>query len=143
MSIDKSILLDAHNIVYKDADGHDYGSFDQNMQDACNFAMVMTGNVVTMDMAYALMIGLKFAREKQVHKRDNMVDVCGYMEGWAEYKAKRGWAEAKNEAEKWNDPELHATEQQKREVAEDGDTYIDNNGQQERSEGSVPISQLP
>ena len=38
MSIDKSILLDAHNIVYKDADGHDYGSFDQNMQDACNYA---------------------------------------------------------------------------------------------------------
>ena len=34
MSIDKSILLDAHNIVYKNADGHDYGSFDQNMQDA-------------------------------------------------------------------------------------------------------------
>ena len=43
MSIDKSILLDAHSIVYKDVDGHDYGSFDQNMQDACNFAMVMTG----------------------------------------------------------------------------------------------------
>mgnify|MGYP000899139502 CR=1 FL=1 len=61
MSIDKSILLDAHSIVYKNADGHDYGSFDQNMQDACNFAMVMTGHMVTMDMAYALMIGLKFA----------------------------------------------------------------------------------
>ena len=45
MSIDRSILLDAHNIVYKDADGHDYGSFDQNMQDACNFAMVMTGSI--------------------------------------------------------------------------------------------------
>ena len=80
MSIDKSILLDAHSIVYKNADGHDYGSFDQNMQDACNFAMVVTGNAVTMDMAYAILIGLKFAREKQNHKRDNMVDVCGYME---------------------------------------------------------------
>ena len=99
MSIDKSILLDAHNIVYKNADGHDYGSFDQNMQDACNFAMVMTGNQVTMDMAYALMIGLKLAREKQNHKRDNMVDVCGYMEGWSEYREKQAWAEAKNEAE--------------------------------------------
>ena len=86
MSIDKSILLDAHNIVYKDADGHDYGSFDQNMQDACNFAMVMTGSMVTIDMAYAILIGLKLAREKQNHKRDNMVDVCGYMEGWSEYK---------------------------------------------------------
>jgi thymidylate synthase len=118
MSIDKSILLDAHSIVYKNADGHDYGSFDQNMQDACNFAMVMTGHHVTMDMAYALMVGLKLAREKQVHKRDNMVDVCGYMEGWSEYKEKQAWAKAKNEAEKWNDPELHATEQQKREVAE-------------------------
>ena len=138
MSIDKSILLDAHSIVYKDADGHDYGSFDQNMQDACNFAMVMTGHQVTMDMAYAILIGLKFAREKQNHKRDNMVDVCGYMEGWAEYKAKRAWAEAKN-----NDPETHATEQQKREVAEDGNTYRYQDRRQERSGVSVPVSELP
>ena len=58
MSIDKSILLDAHSIVYKNADGHDYGSFDQNMQDACNFAMVMTGNMVTMDMAYGRCVRL-------------------------------------------------------------------------------------
>ena len=131
MSIDKSILLDAHSIVYKDADGHDYGSFDQNMQDACNFAMVMTGNQVTIDMAYAILIGLKFAREKQNHKRDNMVDVCGYMEGWSEYKAKQA------------DPETHATEQQKREVAEDGDTYRDNDGREERSTSSVPVGELP
>jgi hypothetical protein len=131
MSIDKSILLDAHSIVYKDADGHDYGSFDQNMQDACNFAMVMTGNQVTIDMAYAILIGLKFAREKQNHKRDNMVDVCGYMEGWAEYKAKQA------------DPETHATEQQKQEVAEDGNTYRDNDGREERSTVGVPIGQLP
>jgi len=115
MSIDRSILLDAHNIVYKDADGHDYGSFDQNMQDACNFAMVMTGREVSIDMAYAVLIGLKLAREKQSHKRDNMVDVCGYMEGWAEYKEKQ--------ALKNNDPETHATEEQKKEVAEDGNTY--------------------
>jgi len=114
MSIDRSILLDAHNIVYKDADGHDYGSFDQNMQDACNFAMVMTGSMVTIDMAYAILIGLKLAREKQNHKRDNMVDVCGYMEGWAEHKEKQA---AKN-----NDPETYATEEQKKEVAEDGNT---------------------
>ena len=138
MSIDKSILLDAHSIVYKDADGHDYGSFDQNMQDACNFAMVMTGNQVTIDMAYAILIGLKFAREKQNHKRDNMVDVCGYMEGWAEYKAKKAWADAKN-----NDPETHATEQQKREVAEDGNTYRYQDGRQERSGISVPVGELP
>ena len=143
MSIDKSILLDAHNIVYKDADGHDYGSFDQNMQAACTFAMVMTGSMVTIDMAYAILIGLKLAREKQNHKRDNMVDVCGYMEGWSEYKEKQAWAEAKNEAEEWNDPELHATEQQKREVAEDGDTYRDNDGREERSSVGVPIGQLP
>ena len=105
MSIDKSILLDAHNIVYKDADGHDYGSFDQNMLDACGFATIMTGKQISEDIAFAIMIGLKFAREKQVHKRDNMVDVCGYMEGWNEYKEKQAWAEAKN-----NEPETYATE---------------------------------
>ena len=138
MSIDNSILLEAHNIVYKDADGHDYGSFDQNMQDACNFAMVMTGNVVTMDIAYAILIGLKFAREKQVHRVDNMVDVCGYMAGWSDYKEKQAWAEAKN-----NDPEFHATEQQKREVAEDGDTRRHNSGREERSTVGVPVSELP
>ena len=143
MSIDKSILLDAHNIVYKNADGHDYGSFDQNMIDACGFATIMTGKQITVDIAFAIMIGLKFAREKQVHKRDNMVDVCGYMEGWYEYKANQAWAEAKNEAEKWNDPELHATEQQKREVAEDGDTYRDNDGREGRSSVGVPVGELP
>jgi hypothetical protein len=133
MSIDKSILLDAHNIVYKNADGHDYGSFDQNMQDACNFAMVMTGNHVTMDMAYALMVGLKLAREKQ----DNMVDVCGYMEGWSEYREKQAWADAKN-----NDPEIHATEQQKQEVANDH-PYSNNDGREERSTVGLPVGQLP
>ena len=129
MSIDRSILLDAHNIVYKNADGHDYGSFDQNMQDACNFAMVMTGSMVTIDMAYAILIGLKLAREKQNHKRDNMVDVCGYMEGWAEYKEKQAWAEAKNAVAEAINPEDHATEQQKKEVAEDGNTHRHQDGQ--------------
>ena len=134
----RSILEEAQDIVYKNAGGHDYGSFDQNMQDACNFAMVMTGSMVTIDMAYAILIGLKLAREKQNHKRDNMVDVCGYMEGWAEYKAKKAWAEAKN-----NDPELHATAQQKREVAEDGDTRRHNSGREERSTVGLPVGELP
>jgi len=67
-----------------------------------------------------------------------MVDVCGYMEGWAEYKEKQAWAEAKN-----NDPETHATEEQKKEVEEDDDTYNYNDGRQERSEGSIPIGELP
>ena len=137
MSIDKSILLDAHNIVYKDADGHDYGSFDQNMLDACGFATIMTGKQITVDIAFAIMIGLKFAREKQVHKRDNMVDVCGYMEGWNEYKEKQAWAEAKN-----NEPETYATEQQKREVADDH-PYSDNNGREERRTVGFRISELP
>ena len=137
MSIDKSILLDAHNIVYKDADGHDYGSFDQNMLDACGFATIMTGKQITVDIAFAIMIGLKFAREKQVHKRDNMVDVCGYMEGWNEYKEKQAWAEAKNNA-----PETYATEQQKREVADDH-PYSDNNGREERRTVGFRISELP
>ena len=131
----RSILQEAQDIVYKNAGGHDYGSFDQNMQDACNFAMVMTGNTVTIDMAYAVLIGLKFAREKQVHRIDNMVDVCGYMAGWSDYKEKQA---AKN-----NDPEIHATEQQKREVAEDGNTHRDNDGREERSSVGGPISQLP
>jgi len=100
--------------------------------------MVMTGSMVTIDMAYAILIGLKLAREKQNHKRDNMVDVCGYMEGWSEYKEKQAWAEAKN-----NDPEFHATEEQKREVADDGDTHRHNSGREGRSTGSIPISELP
>jgi hypothetical protein len=131
----RSILQEAQDIVYKNAGGHDYGSFDQNMQDACNFAMVMTGNTVTIDMAYAVLIGLKFAREKQVHRIDNMVDVCGYMAGWSDYKEKQ--------ASNNNDPEIHATEQQKREVAEDGNTHRDNDGREERSSVGVPIGQLP
>ena len=113
----RSILQEAQDIVYKDAGGHDYGSFEQNMQDACNFTMVMTGQQMTIDMAFATLIGLKLAREKQVHRIDNMVDVCGYMAGWSDYKERQ---ESKN-----------------------GDTYSDNDGQQGRSEGSVPVGELP
>jgi hypothetical protein len=134
----RSILQEAQDIVYKDAGGHDYGSFDQNMIDACGFATIMTGKQVTVDIAFAVLIGLKFAREKQVHRIDNMVDVCGYMAGWSDYKEKQAWADAKN-----NDPETYATEQQKREVAEDGDTDRDNDGREERSSVGVPVGQLP
>jgi len=131
----RSILQEAQDIVYKDAGGHDYGSFDQNMIDACGFATIMTGKQVTVDIAFAVLIGLKFAREKQVHRIDNMVDVCGYMAGWSDYKEKQAWADAKN-----NDPETYATEQQKR---EDGDTDRDNDGREERSSVGVPVGQLP
>ena len=134
----RSILQEAQDIVYKDAGGHDYGSFDQNMIDACGFATIMTGKQVTVDIAFAVLIGLKFAREKQVHRIDNMVDVCGYMAGWSDYKEKQAWADAKN-----NDPEIHATEQQKREVAEDGDTHRRDSGREERSTVGVPVSELP
>jgi hypothetical protein len=60
------------------------------------------------------------------------------MAGWSDYKEKQAWADAKN-----NDPETHATEEQKREVAEDGNTRSDNDGREERSTGSIPIGQLP
>ena len=107
------------------------------MLDACGFATIMTGKQITVDIAFAIMIGLKFAREKQVHKRDNMVDVCGYMEGWNEYKEKQAWAEAKN-----NEPETYATEQQKREVADDH-PYSNNDGREERRTVGFRISELP
>ena len=107
------------------------------MLDACGFATIMTGKQITVDIAFAIMIGLKFAREKQVHKRDNMVDVCGYMEGWNEYKEKQAWAEAKN-----NEPETYATEQQKREVADDH-PYSDNDGREKRRTVGFRISELP
>lgn len=124
-----NILTEAKLIVYENADGHDYGSFDQNMQDACNFAMVMTGQQVTIDMAYAVLVGLKLAREKQNHKIDNMIDVCGYMAGWADYKQKLAYDQ---QQKLWDNKE-----------ADDGDTHSDNDGQQERGEGSIPIGQLP
>jgi len=120
-----NILQEAQDIVYNDKDEHDYGSFDQNMQDACNFAMVMTGNVVTIDMAFAVLIGLKLAREKQNHKIDNMIDVCGYMAGWADFKQRVAWAEMKNKE------------------TEDGNKDREQDGREERSRVSLPISELP
>ena len=106
-----NILQEAQDIVYSDKDEHDYGSFDQNMQDACNFAMVMTGKMV--------------AREKQNHKIDNMIDVCGYMAGWADFKQRVAWAEMKNKE------------------TEDGNKDRDQDGREERSGVSLPISELP
>ena len=120
-----NILQEAQDIVYNDKDEHDYGSFDQNMQDACNFAMVMTGKMVDIDMAFAILVGLKLAREKQNHKIDNMIDVCGYMAGWADFKQRVAWAEMKNKE------------------TEDGNKDRDQDGREERSGVSLPISELP
>ena len=43
--------------------------------------MGMTGRDIPITDMYAVLVALKLSRESFNHKRDNLVDVCGYIQG--------------------------------------------------------------
>ena len=80
----KTILEEAKEIVV-DRRGSDsernYGSFSEGMKRATMIFNGMTGlDIETKDM-YAALVALKLSRESYHHKRDNLVDACGYLQG--------------------------------------------------------------
>ncbi len=86
----KSILQEAHDIVNERTEDKDrrYGSFDDCMGRVSALASVLTGKEITVDDAYNVLIALKLSRESHCHKRDNMVDLCGYVQGLHSYREK-------------------------------------------------------
>ena len=79
----KSILEMAHDIVNKRDEEKDrqYGSFEDCMKRVSQLATIFTGKEITADDAYWIMISLKLSRESHCHKEDNLVDLCGYIQG--------------------------------------------------------------
>ena len=86
----KSILEEAHDIVnIRDEEKtRRYGDFDDCMGRVSKIATVLTGKEITVDDAFNILIALKLSRESHSHKHDNMVDLCGYIQGLHNHREK-------------------------------------------------------
>lgn len=81
----KSILLEAEEIINGDRE-QTYGHFSKNLENIAslwqtyiNAAADEDGNIeLTAKDVCMMMCLLKIAREANKHKRDNLVDLCGY-----------------------------------------------------------------
>ena len=84
---DQSILQEAHNIVNERDEEKDrmYGPFSEGMDRAAKIFSGMTGLDITGREMYMALIALKFSRGSYHHKRDNLLDAVGYIQGLENY----------------------------------------------------------
>ena len=75
----KSILEEAQELVYGDRAAQ-YGPWSKNANLAAEIAEKLVGRGLDARDITMVLISLKFAREFTNHKRDNLVDICGYLE---------------------------------------------------------------
>lgn len=73
-----SILLEAESIV-NGARHADYGG-TEGIERIAKVASIITNKDLTAKDVALVMISLKLVRESFNHKRDNLVDICGYSE---------------------------------------------------------------
>lgn len=83
----KSISLEAHELINSRSEEKDrmYGPFSEGMDRAAMIFNGMTGLKVTGREMYMALIALKFSRESYNHKRDNLLDSIGYIQGLENY----------------------------------------------------------
>ena len=75
----KSILSEAEDIV-NGIRQSDYGDANESFSRIATIASVMTGKELSPEDCCAVMMAVKLVRESFNHKRDNLVDLCGYAE---------------------------------------------------------------
>lgn len=75
----KSILAEAEDIVNGSRQS-DYGDANESFSRIATIASVMTGKELSSEDCCAVMMAVKLVRESFNHKRDNLVDLCGYAE---------------------------------------------------------------
>ena len=75
----KSILAEAEDIVNGSRQA-DYGDAKESFTKVASVASVMTGKELSPDDCCAVLMAVKLVRESFRHKRDNLVDLCGYAE---------------------------------------------------------------
>lgn len=83
----KSIALEAHELINNRSEEKDrqYGPFSEGMDRAAMIFKGMTGLDVTGKEMFMALIALKFSRESYNHKRDNLLDAIGYIQGLDNY----------------------------------------------------------
>ena len=76
---EKSILSEAEEIV-NGSRHSDYGDAKESFSRIATIASVMTGKELAPEDCCAVLMAVKLVRESFNHKRDNLVDLCGYAE---------------------------------------------------------------
>ena len=85
-SLAKPILDEAKDIVVDRVTDHEnYGEFSESMGRARLIFIGMTGKEISIEDMYKMLVALKLSRESFHHKRDNLIDACGYMQGLEDY----------------------------------------------------------
>lgn len=75
----ESILLEAEKILNGDRQA-DYSDAVTNFKRISECASLLTGKELTSEDCCKVMIAVKLMRERNKHKRDNLVDLCGYSD---------------------------------------------------------------
>ena len=75
----KSILSEAESILGGDRQS-DYSDPVKNFDSIAKLASILNGRDMTDIECCNVMIAVKLIRERYKHKRDNLVDLCGYAE---------------------------------------------------------------
>lgn len=83
----KHIALEAHELINNRSEEKDrmYGPFSEGMDRAAMIFNGMTGLDVAGKEMFMALIALKFSRESYNHKRDNLLDAIGYIQGLENY----------------------------------------------------------
>ena len=77
----KTVLQEAQDIVYKGGEQNaerSYGKATETFVKIANIASVLCGKEISPADVAKIQIAHKLVRESVQHKRDNLVDLCGY-----------------------------------------------------------------
>jgi hypothetical protein len=77
MEKEKTVLQEANDVIYGDRQA-DYGSATENFSNIAKGWEILLKTKVTPEQVGLCMIWLKMARQMNVNKRDNIVDIAGY-----------------------------------------------------------------
>ena len=82
-----NILEEANSIVNNRSEEADrnYGPFSEGMDRAAMIFQGMTGLEVTGEHMFKALVALKFSRESDNHKTDNLLDAVAYIQGLDNY----------------------------------------------------------
>lgn len=83
----KSILTEAETIINGERDV-DYGDPTESFEKIAQIASLLTNKDLDADTCCAVMMAVKLTRQSFKHKRDNLVDLCGYAEIMNQIKSK-------------------------------------------------------
>ena len=75
----KSILQEAIQIRSGERNA-DYGDAVENFDRIAEIYRAISGKYLSAEDCCAVMIAVKLSRERHIHKRDNLVDLCGYAD---------------------------------------------------------------